>query len=727
MTEDRLQLADASRPAPPAAAAGGRPLRVVEAIPKDVDRATIRVDPATMRELGVAEGSYVEITGARTTIARALPWAAEGDDRHVVHMDGVTRTNAGTTLDASVQVRAVVPAHAAAAALELLEPGVTALSDMQTRFLLRLLDGFPLVAGDKIRLNVLGTRPQTFRVARTAPPGPVVAFSGTQVTVLRQRAEGEEVALTYEDIGGLHREIRRIREMVELPMKYPQVFEHLGIGAPRGVLLHGPPGTGKTLIARAVAHEASAYFMHINGPEIIEKWYGSSEARLREVFKEASDHAPAILFIDEIDAIAPKREEMSGDRQVERRVVAQLLAMMDGLESRGQVVVVAATNIPNTLDPALRRPGRFDREIAIGVPDRDGRLEILHIHSRGMPLSPDVDLDRLARVTHGYVGADLEALCREAAMSALRRLLPDIDMSEPEIPYEKVAQLAVTNDDFLSALTEVEPSAIREVMIDKPDVAWEDVGGLEEAKRLLVEAVEWPLKHPEVFADAGIRPPRGIMLYGAPGTGKTLLAKALAHQTEINFIPVKGPALLSMWVGESERGVREVFRKARQVAPCIVFFDEIDALTPPRAQSDTHVVERVVSQFLTEMDGIEELAGVMVLAATNRLDLIDKALLRPGRFDLLVELSAPDQGARLEILRVQTRRMRLAPDVDLDALAARTEGLVGADLASICQRAGLDAIRDHLAPERESPRDLSVNASHFEAALKTLAARGRAC
>ena len=545
--------------------------------------------------------------------------------------------------------------------------------------------------------------------------------------------------LTYEDIGGLHREIRRIREMVELPMKYPEVFEHLGIDAPRGVLLHGPPGTGKTLIARAVAHEASAHFLHINGPEIIEKWYGSSEARLREIFKQASENAPAILFIDEIDAIAPKREDMSGDRQMERRVVAQLLAMMDGLESRGQVVVLAATNIPNTLDPALRRPGRFDREIPISAPDRDGRLEILEIHSRGMPLTHDVDLEHLARITHGYVGADLEALCREAAMNSLRRLLPDIDLTEPRIPYEKVASLTVTNDDFRAALNEVEPSAIREVMTDKPDVSWDDVGGLEEAKQVLVEAVEWPLLHPDLFRDVGIRPPRGVMLHGAPGTGKTMLAKALAHDAEVNFIPVKGPALLSMWVGESERGVREVFRKARQVAPCIVFFDEIDALTPARAHSDTHAVERVVSQLLTEMDGIEELTGVMVLAATNRLDLIDKALLRPGRFDLLVQLPSPDRAARLAILQSQTRAMHLAPDVDLGALAARTDGLVGADLAGICQRAGLHAIREHLLsapgtapmnpeppaePAAESPfppPEILVSAQHFECALGDLA------
>jgi transitional endoplasmic reticulum ATPase len=463
------------------------------------------------------------------------------------------------------------------------------------------------------------------------------------------------------------------------------------------VLLHGPPGCGKTLIARAVAHETSAYFIHINGPEIIDKYYGASEANLRNFFEDARKHAPAIIFIDEIDSLAPKREEMSGDRQVERRVVAQLLALMDGLESRGNVIVIAATNIPNTLDPALRRPGRFDREIAIGVPDRDGRREIIEVHSRGMPLAKDVDLDRLANITHGFVGADLEALCREAAMSALRRLMPDIDFAQASIPYDQLMALEVTPSDFANALAEVEPSAIREVFTEIPDVKWEDVGGLAEIKKLLIEAVEWPIHHAQLFAQVGVRPPKGILLHGPPGTGKTLLAKAVAHQSEANFISVKGPQLLSMWVGESERGVREVFHKARQAAPCIVFFDEIEALAPHRGGGgDSQVTERVVSQLLTELDGIEELKGVVVLAATNRLDRVDPALLRPGRFDFLVELPMPDLPTRLDILQIHTKDMPLAGDVSLEYLAETTEGMAGADLEGLCHRAALQAIREYL-------------------------------
>jgi transitional endoplasmic reticulum ATPase len=593
------------------------------------------------------------------------------------------------------------------------------------------MDGIPVIANDQVRVDLFGTRAQTFIVAETTPKGPVLIGSSTTIRLTGGKADGstkrERGAITYEDIGGLRRVIRRIREMIELPLRYPEVFERLGIDPPKGVLLHGPPGCGKTLIARAVAHETSAYFIHINGPEIIDKWYGASEANLRNFFDDARRHAPAIIFIDEIDALAPKREEMSGDRQVERRVVAQLLAIMDGLESRGNVIVIAATNIPNTLDPALRRPGRFDREIAIGVPDRDGRREILEVHTRGMPLAKDVDLDRLAAITHGFVGADLEALCREAAMSSLRRLMPEFDFAQASIPYERLMTLEVTSSDFLSALAEVEPSAIREVFTEVPDVKWEDVGGLDEIKQLLKEAVEWPIRHTPLFKHVGVSPPKGILLHGPPGTGKTLLAKAVASQSEANFIAVKGPQLLSMWVGESERGVREVFHKARQAAPCIVFFDEIEALAPQRGiGGDTQVTERVVSQLLTELDGIEELKGVVVLAATNRLDRVDPALLRPGRFDFLVELPLPDHQTRLEILRIHTHEMPLVDDVDLELLARSTEGLAGADLEGLCRRAALLAIREYL---EEKGNDVSqdqeisstsapkVSARHFEIAM----------
>ncbi|MBI5955978.1 MAG: CDC48 family AAA ATPase [Chloroflexi bacterium] len=677
-------------------------MRVAEALPKDVGRGLVRLDPQDLERLGVDIGDVVEIAGKRLTVARAMPAYAAQRGQGLIQMDGILRANAGAGLDEQVTVRQIAaqPARTVVLAPDLIprpSPGRRGEGGEVARYLARLLEGIPVTSGDQVSVNLFGTRIQNFTVSQTIPAGPVLIGLSTIIRIEGQAAGRGRGAITYEDIGGLHREIRRIREMIELPLRYPEVFERLGIDPPKGVLLHGPPGCGKTLIARAVAQETSAHFVHVNGPEIIDKWYGSSEAHLRNIFEEASRQAPAIIFIDEIDAIAPKREEMSGDRQVERRVVAQLLALMDGLESRGNVIVVAATNIPNTLDPALRRPGRFDREITIGVPDRDGRREILEIHSRGMPLAEDVDLERLAAITHGFVGADLEALCREAAMSALRRLMPDIDFAQAHIPYDKLMALEVTSSDFLAALAEVEPSAIREVFTEVPEVGWDDIGGLEEVKRLLMETVEWPLQHRDLFAHAHTTPPKGILLHGPPGTGKTLLAKAVAKESEVNFIAVKGPQLLTMWVGESERAVREVFKKAKQASPCIVFFDELDALTPRRgAGADSHVTERVVSQFLAEMDGIEELKGVVVLAATNRLDIVDPALLRPGRFEMLVELPMPDREARLAIFRVHTRGKPLAPDVDLTELAERTEGMMGADIEGLCRQAAMAAIREFL-------------------------------
>jgi transitional endoplasmic reticulum ATPase len=691
-------------------------LRVAEALPKDVGRGLARLDPQDMERLGVGIGDVVEITGQRATVARAMPAYAAQRGQGLIQMDGILRANAGTSLDERVTVQCVQaqPARTLTLASDLTpSPGRKGEAGEATRYLARLLDGIPVVPGDQVRVTLFGTRAQNFTVTQATPAGPVLIGPATKIHMEGQTAGRERGAVTYEDIGGLRREIRRIREMIELPLKYPEVFQRLGIDPPKGVLLHGPPGCGKTLIARAVAHETSAHFVHINGPEIIDKWYGSSEAHLRKIFEEAAAHAPAIIFIDEIDAIAPKREEMSGDRQVERRVVSQLLTLMDGLESRGHVIVIGATNVPNTLDPALRRPGRFDREIVIAVPDRAGRREILDIHSRGMPLASDpsaaselalngvkgqaVDLDRLAAITHGFVGADLEALCREAAMSALRRIMPDIDFAQAHIPYDKLMALEVTSADFLAALAEIEPSAIREVFTEIPEVGWQDIGGLEEVKRLLIETVEWPLQYAALFAQAHTTPPKGILLHGPPGTGKTLLAKAVAKESEVNFIAVKGPQLLSKWVGESEKGVREVFKKARQAAPCIVFFDELDALTPGRgAGGDSHVTERVVSQFLAEMDGIEELTGVVILGATNRLDIIDPALLRSGRFEVLVELPMPDDQARLAIFQVHTKGKPLAPDVDLADLARRTAGLTGADLEGICRQAAMLAIREFL-------------------------------
>jgi len=552
----------------------------------------------------------------------------------------------------------------------------------------------------------------------------VLVHARTKIEVKgKAEARAGGFKISYEDIGGLGKELHRIREMVKLPLKYPQVFERLGIDPPKGVLLHGPPGCGKTLIARAVANETAAYFTHITGPEIMGKFYGESEGRLRSVFEEAKTNAPAILFIDEIDAIAPKREDMGGEKQVERRVVAQLLALMDGLESRGEIIVIGATNIPNSLDPALRRPGRFDREIAISIPDQKGRLEILHIHTRGMPLAQDVNLERLSQITHGFVGADLEALSREAAMNALRKIMPSIDFQLDEIPYETLLQLEVTMNDFSEALKEVEPSAIREVFVEVPDVNWGNVGGLGEVKQKLVEAVEWPLRYPQLFQEANVKPPKGILLSGSPGTGKTLVAKALAHESEVNFISIKGPELMSKYVGESERGVREVFRKAKQASPCILFFDEFDSLVPERGLGEnSQVTERVISQFLTELDGLEELKGVLVLAATNRKDLIDSAVLRPGRFDFTLEFPIPDEKARLEIFKIHVKGKPVASDINPEVLAQKTEGLTGSDIEVICREASMTAIREFILAE-DKKKKLIISKKHFELAIEWLKAQ----
>ncbi len=699
-------------------------LKIAEAHARDVGRGIVRIDPRDMEQLGAAIGDVVEITGQRATVARVMPAYAEQRGQSLIQLEGVLRTNAGAALNERVKVRRIEVQPAQAVLLRPLDAGIrSSMTSDQSRHLARLLSSTPLVAGDQVRVHLLGTRAQTFQVLSTTPNGPVLMRSNTAVRFASdengkpQRTQG---TVTYEDIGGLRRELQRIREMIELPLRYPEVFERLGIAPPRGVLLHGPPGCGKTLIARAVAYETSAHFLHINGPEIIDKWYGASEAQLRTLFEQARRQAPAIIFIDEIDAIAPKREDMGSNQQVERRVVAQLLALMDGLDARGDVVVIAATNLPNALDPALRRPGRFDREIAIGVPDKIGRREILEIYTRGMPLAEGVDLERLASKTHGFVGADLESLCREAALRALRRLMPELDFAQASIPYDVLMSLEITGPDFEGALNDVEPSAIREIFTEIPDVRWDDIGGLQHIKALLHEAVELPLRHRELFEQAGVRPAKGILLHGAPGTGKTLLARALANQSEANFIAIKGPQLLSMWVGESERAVREIFRKARQAAPCIIFFDELDALAPRRgSMGDSHTTERVVSQLLTEIDGIEELRGVLILAATNRIDRIDPALLRPGRFDLLLEMPLPDVAARQAILAIHTQRMPLAPDVDLAHLAAQTDGFVGATLEALCRRAALLAIRDHLMTHPEQPElaGMQIAMQHFAAAF----------
>ena len=691
-------------------------LKVKEALPKDAGRAIARIDPEAIKTLTIEVGGVVEIVGKRSAPARVMPCYAEERGKGVIQIDGVTRENCLIGLGEKVRVRRAETHPATRVTLSALTACGPGQAEQDMRYLGSLIEGLPVIKGDRVRATLFGSRWRDFKVMDTVPDGIVTVGPATAIKMEQGDSEGRPAKISYEDIGGLEPQIQRIREMIELPLKYPQLFERLGIGAPKGVLLHGPPGTGKTLIARAVANETDAYFTHISGPEIMGKFYGESEGRLRSVFEDAQKHAPAIIFLDEIDAIAPKREEMGGEKQVERRVVAQLLALLDGLESRGQVIVIGATNIPNTLDPALRRPGRFDREIPVPIPDKKGRLAILQIHTRGMPLAKDVSVEKLAEITHGFVGADLEALAREAAMSALRKVMGKIDFQLAEIPYELIQELEVTTNDFQEALKEVEPSAIREVFVEVPDVKWQDVGGLEGIKEELKEAVEWPLKYSDVFRKTNAQPPKGILLHGAPGTGKTLLAKAVANESGVNFISVKGPALMSKYIGESERAIREVFKTAKQASPSILFFDEIESLVPVRSMSGSEVTERVISQFLTEMDGIEELKDVVVLAATNRLDMVDPALLRSGRFDVLLELPEPDEKARLGILKIHTRNTPLGSDVDLKALARNTDWAVGSDIALLCRKACMFAVREYL--EGDKKHEPKIGMKHFEQARK---------
>jgi transitional endoplasmic reticulum ATPase len=694
-------------------------LKVAEGQAQDVGKGFARLDPADISGLSAAVGSIVQITGKKVTVAKLMPAFREARGKQVVQIDGITRSNAGAAIGEKV-VLALVEAQPAQR-ITLASEGTQALRQQRDReYVGRLLNDLPVMAGDRVRATLFGSRFQEFRVVDTVPRGVVMI---RPETTLRIEAPGSPQAsqgrISYEDIGGLGRAIQRVREMIELPLRYPEIFERLGIDPPKGVLLHGPPGCGKTLLARAVANETEATFLAVSGPEVIHKFYGESEAKLRQLFEQAKKQAPSIVFLDELDSIAPKREQVVGE--VEKRVVAQLLALMDGLEGRGQIIVIGATNLPNLLDPALRRPGRFDREIVIGIPDVVARRQILEIHTRGMPLAHNVDLEGLANITHGFTGADIAALCREAAMVALRRIMPRLDFGLASIPYELLQDLQVSMDDFLTALKEVEPSALREVFLEVPNVTWDDVGGLERAKEELRETIEWSVRHGPLFAHAHLKPPKGILLHGPPGSGKTLLVKAVAKQAGLNFIAVKGPELMSKYVGESERGVREVFKKARQASPCIIFFDEVDALAPRRGAgaSESHVSERVVSQLLTEMDGIEELKGILVLAATNRIDILDPALLRVGRFDRLLELSLPDQRDRLAILRVHTREKPLESGLDLESLAGRTEGFSGADLEGLCREAGLAAIREFLAQGTEQPlASFEICAKHFDQAFE---------
>ncbi len=695
-------------------------LKVSEALSKDVGRAYARMGPEDLEKLSAAIGDIVEVTGKRTTVCRAMPAYKDMRGQSRIQLDGLSRQNAKAGMDEHVVVRKVssLPAERV-----VLTPANVTPSERDLEYIGSLLDGLPVMKDDQIRATLFGSRFADFKVESTVPKEPVLINPTTQLVIGKTEVAERSATLSYEDIGGLGQQLHRIREMIELPLRYPEVFERLGIQAPKGVLLHGPPGCGKTLIARSIANETEANFFSVSGPEVVHKFYGESEAHLRQIFAEATKKGPSIVFLDEIDAIAPKREKVVGD--VEKRVVAQLLALMDGLTRRQNVIVIAATNIPNALDPALRRPGRFDREITIPIPDRKGRLEILDIHSRGMPLAKDVDMDHLAEITHGFVGADLEALCREAAMICLRRIMPDIDFAMAGIPYEQLVKLEVHMEDFVAAMKEVEPSAIREVFVEVPDVRWEDVGGHRNVKDRLVESVEWPLQYPHLFEQAGTKPPRGILLSGPPGCGKTLLAKAIANESKVNFISIKGPALLSKYVGESEEAVREVFRKARQASPCIVFFDEIDALIPARCggSTDSHVSERVLSQFLAELDGIEVLKGVLVLGATNRADMLDPAVLRPGRFDETVEIPIPDENDRREIFEVHLRNKPLEKGIDPANLASRTEGFSGAEIASVCNRAALSAVRRAVAKLKNKPDrqvKIVITGSDIEASFENM-------
>ena len=708
----------------------GLSLKVLEAYTRDVGRGVARIDYDSMDNLNASTGDVIELKGKRRTVAKCLPLYPSDEGKGIIRIDGLGRNNSGIAIGDAITVKKIkaVPAEKVVVApLEAIPP-------IDERYLADALESVPLIKGDNVMVPYFGGR-LTFQVIGVTPAADAVLV--TQKTVFHIAEKGETLRgvpqVTYEDIGGIRDEIKKVREMIELPLRHPEIFEKLGIEAPKGVMLYGPPGTGKTLLAKAVANESNAHFISISGPEIMSKFYGESEARLREIFKEAREKAPSIIFVDEIDSIAPKREEVTGE--VERRVVSQMLSLMDGLEARGKVIVISATNRPNAIDPALRRPGRFDREIEIKVPDKKGRQEILQIHTRNMPLAGDdhespVVIDKIAAVSHGYVGADLEYLCKEAAMKCLRRLLPELNLEEEKIPPETLDKLIVNSDDFRKALVEVTPSGMREVFIENPDVKWEEVGGLAEVKRELMEAVEWPMKYPELYDKLGHKMPRGILLHGPSGTGKTLMAKAVATQSEANFVSVRGPELLSKWVGESERGIREIFKRARQSAPCVIFFDEIDTIAPIRgAGGETAVKERVVSQLLTELDGMENMHGVVVLAATNRADMIDPALLRPGRFDKIIQIPLPDKESRNSILKINCEDIPIADPkgadkIDYEKLAEMTDGLSGADVASIANTAVSLVVHEHLdsAPDAkeitEKASKAIVTMKHFEEAVK---------
>lgn len=696
-------------------------LKVAEARSQDVGRCIARLDPAMMEQLDVCAGDIIQLEGGRRSAVRAMPTYPEMRRQGIIQIDGITRENTQASLGKMLKVTKASPCEAQRIILS----GGNSLSTEEVqkanyiRLLHRQLDDHPCLKGDRLRIHLFGANYAEFRVQETFPEDITVVTSRTRIEIKdQQHKESFKTKVTYEDVGGLRKQLDKIREMIELPLKHPELFVRLGIEAPKGILMFGPPGTGKTLLARCVANETDAFFLHVAGPEITRKYYGESEGYLREIFEKAKNNAPSIVFLDEIDAIAPKREEVQGE--VEKRVVAQLLALMDGLDPRGKVIVIGATNIPNALDPALRRPGRFDREINLGVPDTQGRLEILQVHTRGMPLQNDVDLQELARHTYGFVGADLEVLCKEAAMHALKKIVPLINSSWDYIPEDILHNLTVSMQDFLLAVNEIEPSSIREALLELPDVSWDDVGGLQDVKQELIEAIEWPLLYPDECKQLKIKPPKGILLYGPPGTGKTLLAKVIAKRVNANFFSVKGPELFSKWAGESEKGLREIFKKAKQAAPSIVFFDEIDALASNKSKAGgAEVANRVISQLLTELDGVEELNRVIVIGATNCIDLLDQSLLRAGRLELHLYLQAPDYHGRLEILKIHTRNKPLDVGVNIEQLASSTTGWTGADLNALCQRAARMALKRHLMgqPGPDGLSSLQIEAGDFAAAL----------
>src|SRR5918911_3783748 len=706
-------------------------LRVSETNPKFVGRGVALLDPKVMEELHLSTGDVIEIRGSRKKTF-VLLWSSQPDDygRGLIRIDGYTRNNIGVGIDDRVTIQKVKDVKKAEQVI--LSPTEELNIVGLEEHLPELLEGRVIAKSDMIPLNIMG-RKIGFVITSLSPSsgGASLVDSGSTEFIIGSVPKATTKGgagvprITYEDIGGLKNEVQKVREMIELPLRHPEIFERIGIEAPKGVLLYGPPGTGKTLLAKAVANETNANFYSIGGPEIMSKFHGESEERLRETFKQAQENSPSIIFIDEIDSIAPKREEVSGD--VEKRVVSQLLTLMDGIEGRGKLVVIGATNRPNAIDPALRRPGSFDREIEIGIPDEEGRFDILQIHTRGMPLTEDVNLESIAKVTHGFVGADLEALSKEAAMRSLRRVLPEINMEQSKIPLEVLNKIKITNEDFQNALKDVQPSAMREVQIQRPNIKWDDIGGLPEVKEELAEAIEWPLKHADLFNQADVKPPKGLLLYGPPGTGKTMIAKAVATTSEANFISVKGPELISKWVGESEKGVREIFRKARQAAPCVIFFDELDAIAPRRgSEGDAHVTERVISQLLTELDGLEVLTNVMVIAATNRPDIIDPALLRPGRFDRLLYVPPPDRDSRIQIIKIHIKKKPLAEEINIEELANHTDGYTGADIASLMSTSVMLALRDHITKYKDPKeadnhaKELKVNMRHLEEAMKKI-------